>query len=330
MATQVCDYMAHYRAITAKLKKKFLRKPNTAEVRDNYRELAVALTKESNYPYAAFVCLAQARCEQALENRTGEAECLASAGQFFFKSEADKALTARDSFQEDMIDALHCFDAAIDLYLDEGHNAYAAALCTEAATALATLGKEEEAIPYTLRAANLEAGSPLPTAASLMRASQYQINLLRFEAALQSLFRVVDLVLSTCGVGSESGATCSSIATDCFLHAARICPAGAYRALVADVEVQCLLLWYLIPAERHTAYPALQLLLQRYSSVEHSPHVAHLDQGLVFLLRTLVMLLSSQDDHDALIELQGELWPLLSSYQNQLLHHIIQRHLEEQ
>ncbi|EGD74901.1 hypothetical protein PTSG_07129 [Salpingoeca rosetta] len=318
----VYDYMAHYRAITAKLKKKFLRRPNTAEVRDSYKDLCVQLTKECNHPYAAFVCLAQARCEEALENKLGEAETLTRAGQYFFKSEADKAMTSRDSFEEDLMDALYCFDAAIDMYLREGKKALAAALCVETSRSLALLGKEEESIPYALKAADLESESPLAAIAALTRASQYQINLLRFEAALDSLFRVVDVVLATCHVRNDDR-TCSTVPVDCFLRAARVCPSGVYRATIADAEVQCLLLFYLIHPDQRGRFAALQLLAQRYGSVEHCPHVAHLGQTLVFLLRTLVMLLESNGDPQALVDLQGELWPLLSATQNQLLHHIL-------
>eukprot|EP01147_Barroeca_monosierra_P000364 gene364-3720_t len=339
------NYVEQYRAITAKLKKKFLRRPNKSEVRDAYRDLRISLTKESNYPFAAFVCLAQARCEQAMEDHSAEAETLWHAGQFFFKNEAEKSTMSRNSFEEDVMDGLACYEAAIKVYLQEGNRTLAASLCNEAGSSLAILGKEEEAISYILRAADLELDSPLFLIMCLQNVSKYQIRLARYDDALDSLFRVVDVVLTTCHENIEkddveskkpasSIKTSSQLPSDCFLRAARICPPGIYRATVADAEVQSIFLYYLIPIKNRERLPALQFLIQRYSCIYQAPVIVHLSRPLVFLLRSLVVFLESETqyhytrDAQSLLKLQTRLWQLLTSEQNELLHRLISLRLE--
>jgi hypothetical protein len=58
-----------------------LRKPNYGEALDTLQQLIGFLKREkSNHHYAAFCCLAVARCEQALKNTTMEAAALVDAG----------------------------------------------------------------------------------------------------------------------------------------------------------------------------------------------------------------------------------------------------------
>ena len=74
------EFWTSYRAIGAKLKKRFFRKVNVTDARDLYGDLVASLRREGNHQYAAFCSLAVARCAQSAGNATTEAERTWEAG----------------------------------------------------------------------------------------------------------------------------------------------------------------------------------------------------------------------------------------------------------
>jgi hypothetical protein len=88
------DVLASYRAIAAKLKKRFMRKPNLPAAGAEFAALGTALKREGNLSYAAFAAMSAARlfavcvgcalnkqrlmrpnrCDEAQRNLPGQAE----------------------------------------------------------------------------------------------------------------------------------------------------------------------------------------------------------------------------------------------------------------
>lgn len=81
------DFLARYRQVSNKLKKRFLRKPNVAEAGEQFAQLARELRAQECLPYAAWCQLAVARCQQALFHGPGEALALTEAARLFLRQE---------------------------------------------------------------------------------------------------------------------------------------------------------------------------------------------------------------------------------------------------
>ncbi|GIY65729.1 factor VIII intron 22 protein [Caerostris darwini] len=70
------DFLTQYKAISAKLKKRFLRKPNISEASAQFGMLAKELENQECPHYSAFCCLAVARCEHTIGNPVYESQNL--------------------------------------------------------------------------------------------------------------------------------------------------------------------------------------------------------------------------------------------------------------
>lgn len=227
------DYMEAYRNISAKLKKRFMRKVNTADAAEQFRGLAHRLQQDGNSDYGGFCCLAAARlvaftvspqgrrvnlaaaaqsradrhttrfdvnltrpphgclfgdaliarCEQATRNPTAEAEHLTQAAQYFVEAEADDRQVDELGFEDNIIDAVQCYEQAVEIYLRVQRASFAATLYIELAGVLRVFGRTEQAADYFQRAATLLADSPLPCIEALNEACTCQVSRRRCCAA---------------------------------------------------------------------------------------------------------------------------------------------------
>ena len=107
------DYLNEFKAISNKLKKRFLRRPNVAEASEQFTKLAKRLKDNEEPQYEASCHLAVARCEQSIGNYSGEVEALVSAARAFLKAEMNLKKIGGPSFQEHLLDALDSFSNAI-------------------------------------------------------------------------------------------------------------------------------------------------------------------------------------------------------------------------
>jgi hypothetical protein len=71
------------------------------------------LKRDGDHQFAAFCCLAVARCHQALRNSTLEALSLMDAGHIFWKNEKEIASVNYFGFHENAEEAQHCYLLAI-------------------------------------------------------------------------------------------------------------------------------------------------------------------------------------------------------------------------
>jgi tetratricopeptide (TPR) repeat protein len=154
---QTVNYLESYRRITKKLiRKRFMRKPNIGEVIAQYEDLIKAMKRDGEHQFAAFCCLAVARCHHALQNSTLEALSLVDAGHIFWESEKDIVTTNYFGFHEYAEEAQHCYLLAIKIYLDQKKCLMAASLYYEMANCLALLKRTKEAAIYFEKAAELQ------------------------------------------------------------------------------------------------------------------------------------------------------------------------------
>ncbi|KAF1514824.1 Factor VIII intron 22 protein, partial [Eudyptes filholi] len=96
------DFLSRYRLVSAKLRRRFLRKPNVAEAAEQFAALARELRAQESLPYAAWCQLAVARCAQSLFHGPAEAAALGEAARLFLRQERDlrQRLGLRGGFGE--------------------------------------------------------------------------------------------------------------------------------------------------------------------------------------------------------------------------------------
>jgi hypothetical protein len=109
------ELFAQYRAISAKLKKRFMKKPNVKEASEDYGKLANRLKNEDNPHYSAMCFQAMAKCDRLMGDSSGEAEAWANAGRQFFTAEELLFSAHHASYRESLDAGVHCFIMAVDV-----------------------------------------------------------------------------------------------------------------------------------------------------------------------------------------------------------------------
>jgi hypothetical protein len=154
---QTFDYNGTFRAITSKLRKRFLRKPNTNEAIDEYALLSNRLENEQAYTLSAH-CLQQvAKLHQNTGNYVLQSGALQSAAHLYLKAEHESTCEiGLITFGEDLLSALSLYDDAIRVHCDHNEKHLAGKLCVEIADVLTlTYEKYTQALQYYERALGL-------------------------------------------------------------------------------------------------------------------------------------------------------------------------------
>ncbi|XP_075291931.1 40-kDa huntingtin-associated protein-like isoform X2 [Opisthocomus hoazin] len=307
------DFLSRYRLVSAKLRRRFLRKPNVAEAAEQFAALARELRAQESLPYAAWCQLAVARCAQSLFHGPAEAAALAEAARLFLRQERDlrQRLGLRGGFGEHVAAAQSCGAFAARLHLERGQPALAAGLCLELAAALRDTGRPARAAAHLQRAAELLAAARLPLEALRCLAERASCLLLGrdYAGALAALTRAQALA----GAG-PGGVGCA--------------PGGAFVDVLARCEVSRVLLLLLLQPPPAKLLPEHARTLEQYcwEAPEGGAGPGYLP-GELFLLLQSAVLACQEKDAEALQALQAELWPLLSAEQNHLLHLVLQEML---
>uniref|UniRef100_H0WDB2 Factor VIII intron 22 protein n=1 Tax=Cavia porcellus TaxID=10141 RepID=H0WDB2_CAVPO len=335
------DFLARYRLVSNKLKKRFLRKPNVAEASEQFAQLGRELRAQECLPYAAWCQLAVARCQQALFHGPGEALALTEAARLFLRQECD----ARQR--------LGCPAA-----YGEPLQAAASALALPCACTLGASEQPAAPPPWCLRAGPPPLRDLGPAGHRCPRAAQLQLPLLPL-AALQALgdaasclllardytgalaifTRMQGLALEHGGHPVQlhpqqppqlpQGAQPGSVGAAVLLSTN---PAGPHAttgaAAAADaVDVTRVLLLLLLQPPPAKLLPEHAQTLEKYSWEAFDSHGqesgSQLPEELFLLLQSLVMA-AHEKDTEAIKSLQVEMWPLLTAEQNHLLHLILQ------
>ncbi|XP_075797360.1 40-kDa huntingtin-associated protein-like [Pelodiscus sinensis] len=306
------DFLARYRLVSAKLRRRFLRKPNVSEAAEQFAALARELRAQDALPYAAWCQLAVARCAQSLFHAPGEAQALSEAARLFLRQERDlrQRLGLSGGFAEHLQAAHSCFAFAARLHLELGQPALAAGLCLELGAALRDMEQPGQAAPQFQRAAELLAAAQLPLEA------------LRCLGELASC-----LLLSR----DYDGALAVLTQAQLLAQAGPSPPSGAFLEVLVRCEVSRVLLLLLLQPPPPKLLPEHAQTLEKYcweafesgAGAGQLPQAGYLPPGLFLLLQSAVMA-CQEKDLEALKVLQAELWPLLSPEQNHLLHLVLQ------
>ncbi|XP_059993179.1 40-kDa huntingtin-associated protein [Lagenorhynchus albirostris] len=351
------DFLARYRQVCNKLKKRFLRKPNVAEAGEQFGQLGRELRAQECLPYAAWCQLAVARCQQALFHGPGEALALTEAARLFLRQERDarQRLACPAAYGEPLQAAAAALGAAVRLHLELGQPAAAAALCLELAAALRDLGQPAAAAGHFQRAAQLQLPQlPLAALQALGDAASCQLLARDYSGAL-ALFTRMQLLAREYGShpvpptgpqppaqpqpkppAPQPGAGAASAPPLALLlpgagAAAAAAPSPAALGAFADVLVRCevsrVLLLLLLQPPPAKLLPEHAHTLEKYSWEAFDGHgqdsSGPLPEELFLLLQSLVMA-THEKDTEAVKSLQVEMWPLLSAEQNHLLHLVLQ------
>ena len=161
------DVLGQYRAITSKLKRRFLKKPNVSEASDQFGSLAKELKRQDCPQYAGFCSLAKARCENTLSNATGEVEALTEAARLFLEAEKNCVELRCPAFEEHLTEAIHLFNQAIKTHCAQGNSALGACLCLEIGDALRHMNRPHEAMVHYQHAAELQHQNPIDALQSM-------------------------------------------------------------------------------------------------------------------------------------------------------------------
>uniref|UniRef100_G3MNG0 Factor VIII intron 22 protein n=1 Tax=Amblyomma maculatum TaxID=34609 RepID=G3MNG0_AMBMU len=302
------DFMQQYKAISLKLKKRFLRKPNLAEVSDQYTALGKQLQHQDCPHYAGMCSIAAAKCEQSMGNTAAEAQALAQGARQFFTAEADSHALLCPSIDEHLSAAVHCFSRAIDLYMQLQEPSLAAALCTEAGQCLRSIDRAPLAMSYLQRAVQLQNRCAMGYLDALQELAACQVETGDYSGALASFSEVYLIAQDRSMLGGR--------------------PMGAMASILASAEVMRLLLLLVLQPSAQKMPAEHAALLDRYlydSPDEITPtKPSYLNEDVFLLLRSLVMAFESKDRESVRL-LQSHLWPLLKAGENELLHEAVDR-----
>ncbi|XP_010599369.1 40-kDa huntingtin-associated protein [Loxodonta africana] len=358
------DFLARYRLVSNKLKKRFLRKPNVAEAGEQFGQLGRELRAQECLPYAAWCQLAVARCQQALFHGPGEALALTEAARLFLRQERDarQRLVCPAAYGEPLQAAASALGAAVRLHLELGQPAAAAALCLELAAALRDLGQPAAAAGHFQRAAQLQLPQlPLAALQALGDAASCQLLARDYNAALAVFTRMQRLarehgthpVQPPPPPPSSSSSSSSSLqlqlqgpqppgpppGPDTALvlpvplpaSAGSAAPSPAALGAFSDVLVRCevsrVLLLLLLQPPPAKLLPEHAQTLEKYSWEAFDSHGQESSGQLpeeLFLLLQSLVMATHEKDTEAIKSLQVEMWPLLSAEQNHLLHLVLQ------
>lgn len=354
------DFLARYRLVSNKLKKRFLRKPNVAEAGEQFSQLGRELRAQECLPYAAWCQLAVARCQQALFHGPGEVLALTEAARLFLRQECDarQRLVCPAAYGEPLQAAASALGAAVRLHLELGQPAAAAALCLELAAALRDLGQPAAAAGHFQRAAQLQLPLlPLAALQALGDAASCQLLARDYSGALALFTRMQRLAQE---LGSHPvpqlpppppqtplapaqsqpqppgpqpgpGATPAAAQLPANPASASAAPSpvalGAFSEVLVRCEVSRVLLLLLLQPPPAKLLPEHAQTLEKYSWEAFDSHgqesSGQLPEELFLLLQSLVMA-THEKDIEAVKSLQVEMWPLLTAEQNHLLHLVLQ------
>ncbi|XP_064604680.1 40-kDa huntingtin-associated protein-like isoform X2 [Liolophura sinensis] len=267
------DVLGKYRAVSNKLKKRFLKKPNVAEGSEQFASLAKNLKQQECPQYAAFCSLAQARCEQTLSNPAGETQALTDAARSFLQAQAAERDLQCPTFEEHLTAAINCYSHAIRVHIENKQSALAAALCIELGNALKSFDKPGEAMLHFQRAAELQAQSPLDCLHSLGLVASCKIDTKDYDGALTVLTEMAYLAQER--GGSPSGK-----------------PIGAFADILARCEVSRVLLLMLLQPTPQRIRPEHAQTLEKYaweSNSLDSLAAQCLGEDLFLLLQSVVL-----------------------------------------
>ena len=347
------DYGANFKAISIKLKKRFLRKPNVTEAIDEYTALSKQLESEECFGLAGYCMQQVAKSYHSVGNTVSESASLHTAAKHYLNAEISTTIESGTvTFSEDLLSAISLYEEGIKLHCEQNERQIAGKLCLELADILAlkfdrlfeSLSYYERAISLfnensNISSTNLVANQPLQVFIVQFKLALLKVYTCDYSGALQTYTDICSSVLSKCSSPSSSSSS-SQIYNR---------PLGVYARFLVEADIsKLLLLLFLKPAKMkpdhaHTieVYSWFQTLNNVNSSAASSNSsnintgsgsgsgssgnisqsylpVSCMNKDVFILLQSFVMACQS-NDIKSLHCLQTELWPHLNGVQNFLL-----------
>lgn len=290
------DLLTKYHNISNKLKKRFLRKPNVAEASEQFNALATECEQKELWQYAGLCSLAAAICQDTLENTSSKINFLIKAGRAFLAAaKKDADIGCPSIGQENTQAAVRYFAHALTLCNSQpGFNTMSAGLAVELALAL---GPSSAGIQQLRKAIKIFA-----TPKAINTLVSYHISQGDYVTALQVLNEFVEFIETYVAAGAR----------------------GNYNAILHRCEVTRVLLLLILQPSPQRLAPSLAQVLEKYAWIEENTNNSlNMSEDELLLMQSLVLACQSHD-HQALLELEGELWACFDAEQKELLHKLIQ------
>ncbi|XP_026756202.1 uncharacterized protein LOC113516056 [Galleria mellonella] len=148
MATDLyASFNEQYMNINAKLKKRFMRKPNISEATNEFVGLAIQCEHSEQPAFAGHAYVGAAKCEASAGNSLGEAEQYLAAARQFMKAEHKfVSLKFSSTDRENLEAAIGCFNQALNKYPE--NSLMRTSILMELASNLVSFNHKLEAISY--------------------------------------------------------------------------------------------------------------------------------------------------------------------------------------
>jgi len=286
-----------YAVISKKLKKRFLRKPNVAEARDNFHSLGKQLASQGNLEYSASCFLSAAQCEEQLGNVVGETNSYTMAADLFLQIEKSKESLSVPSEEQYLVTGIDCYNRAINKLLVAKKVDIAAKLCVELGCVLIEMGHIPEAEPHFTKAAHLLNPGNISFQIIILQKLVYCKNYSKnYTGALEVLDRLTILLLSCC-------------------------PRPAHiEDTLEYCETTSLLLVLLIATPSAHLRPEHRDLIEKYSTVPYNVQEKDIERFMSLVDVTVAV---KMQDYKALSASHTSLYSKLSGEQNELVKDLI-------
>lgn len=337
------DYNATFKAISVKLKKRFLRKPNVSDAIEEYTSLSKQLENEECYGMSGYCMQQVAKSYQSVGNTAAKSSALQTAAKQYLTSEIVSTIELCSlTFNEDLLTAISIYEECIRLHMEQNEKHLAAKICSELADIMAQkFDKFFEAIPYYERAINLysqinapEQPTSLQILFPLFKLAALKVFTCDYSGALNSYTEICNLISSKCQQPSIANAINSkqfptplskpdSLTASSGNHAF-IKPIGIYSDFLVEADIsKLILLLYLKPTKMKPEQTDTIEVYSWFQSVSNQSNtnylpVACMDKDLFILLQSFVMACQSNDSQ-VIYTLQTELWPYLNETQNSII-----------
>ena len=335
------DYGANFKAISTKLKKRFLRKPNVSEAIDEYTALSKQLESEECFGLAGYCMQQVAKSYHSVGNTVSESVALQTAAKHYLNSEIGSTIESGTvTFSEDLLSAISLYEEGIKLHCEQNEKQIAGKLCLELADILALkFDRLFESLSYYERAISLfttnEHTASLQVLLVQFKLASLKVFTCDYSGALVTYTDNCNSILNKCIQNSSSspsqktaGLATPSLSTSTNSSQVYNKPLGIYSRFLVESDIsKLLLLLYLKPAKmksEHThtieVYSWFQALNNNTNITQSNCYlpVACMDKDVFILLQSFVMACQS-NDIKSINCLQTELWPRLNSVQNFLL-----------
>ncbi|EGG23311.1 hypothetical protein DFA_05443 [Cavenderia fasciculata] len=312
-----------YKLISNKLKKKKfpLRKPNYGEAVEQYTQIMNSFKREGNNMYAAFCCLAIARCEQAIKNSSSaEASCYIDSGYLLWVDETISQDNNIITFEENVTEAINCYLMAIKIYQNYKRFTIMGTLYYEMAMILKKLNKFEESSEYFQKASEImRTESPIAAINALREATGGKIQECDYKGACDFLDMMITIATESMpDKPSSSSSSSSNLNTMAPISSLNI-SLSLYPYALIESRVTLILL-YILQDNFLKSQSHLGKLVNDIND-QHDGQASDLTEESVALLNNLLMA-CERKEVGGLQAIQRELWSSLNDVQNDILQRI--------